>query len=536
MDMEYSRLSRETLIHEIRQLNQQVEKLKIEKVGQELNIGSQLDSIEFPVFIIKLDYSVSWANAYSVKQYREVLGRKCYQVFYGFDDICPGCPMQEVLDYKTRFETVVSPEPDSERVEKQVWRNQLFPLMTHGKVTSILEFQENVKMREQYDENYKDIIQNLKHESSELKKKVHRTNEFIDYFIREMRTPIRSLRGFFDLFDQSFLTDIQREYLRVIRYNSDLIFEILNRLLLYSRYDEGNFKIVKTEFNFRQTVNAVVDSFKILYRSEKQNRIRLEYSPTIPDILVGDAVKFQLILSYLLETSNYLCHDDEIILSISEVTENREKIHLKITITDTSEGNLGKLMDLSDFDITTRSNFNKIEDYAIALGLHLAKEVVQSTGGMIEISSIKDKGINSILFMTFEKISVKSKLPESPELPDKQRILVVDAEKPQIPMDYFERYDIYFAKSGNQAIELFFEIKPHLAIIDVMIENCDGFSVLDEIERRKNYNVPVIAISNKLIDNEAEFMKDYGFDDYYAKPMTEDILENIIANYLREAP
>ena len=112
-----------------------------------------------------------------------------------------------------------------------------------------------------------------------------------------MRTPIRSLRGFFDLFDQSFLTDIQREYLRVIRYNSDLIFEILNRLLLYSRYDEGNFKIVKTEFNFRQTVNAVVDSFKILYRSEKQNRIRLEYSPTIPDILVGDAVKFQLILS-----------------------------------------------------------------------------------------------------------------------------------------------------------------------------------------------------------------------------------------------
>lgn len=532
--MDYSRLSRETLIHEIKQLNHQIEKLKIEKVGQEINIGGKLDAIQSPVIMISLDYSVTWANAYSILHYKDILGRKCYQVFYDFADICPGCPMQEVLDFKTKFDTVVSPELVGESVEKQVWRNQLIPIVTQGKVTSILEFQDNIKVREQYDENYKEIIQNLKHENNELKRKVKKTNEFIDHFTREMRTPLRSLRGFFDLFDQTFLSELQKEYLNVIKYNSDLLFEILSRMLLYTKYDEGNIKFIKTEFHFKKTIQEVIQTYRILYENEKNNKIRLEYSDSIPDILIGDHVKLKLMISYLLETSNFLCKNDEIIVSVSEVTENRDKIHLKITIADTSEGIPSRSIDLSDYDITNRSHFDTIEEYAIALGLHLSKELIQAAGGMIEISSIKDKGINSTLFLSFDKVVVKSQMPKIVQFNERKRILIADHERPQIPMDFFEKYDIYFAKTGEQAIELFFSIKPHLVIIDVMIEQCDGFSVLDEIERRKSGSSPIIAISNKLIDNEAEFMKDYGFDDYYTKPFTEAIFENIIENYLKE--
>ncbi|MBF4695470.1 hybrid sensor histidine kinase/response regulator [Fusibacter ferrireducens] len=532
--MDYSRLSRETLIHEIKQLNHQIEKLNIEKVGQEINIGSKLDMIQAPVFLIKLDYSVTWANAYSVHHYENILGRKCYQVFYDFNDICPGCPMQEVLDYKSKFDTMVYPNVESESVDKQVWKNQLIPLIVQGKVTGILEFQDNIRAHEQYDESYKEIIQNLKHENNELKRKVKKTNEFIDHFTREMRTPLRSLRGFFDLFDQTFLSELQKEYLKVIKTNSDLLFEILSRMLLYTKYDEGNIKIVKTEFHFRHAIEEVIQTFSILYENEKNNHIKLEYSPSIPDILIGDQVKLKLVISYLLETSNYLCQNDEIVVNVSEVTENREKIHLKISILDTSEVVPNRMIDLNDYDINTRSRFNTIEEYAIALGLYLSKELIQATGGMIEVSSVKDKGIHSTLFLTLDKVVVKSQMPKVIPKATRKKILIADHEKPQIPMDYFEAYDIYFAKTGAQAIELFFSVIPDLTIIDVMIEDCDGFSVLDEIERRKNGNSPVIAISNKLIDNEAEFMKDYGFDDYYTKPFTEAILKNIIENYLKE--
>ena len=70
-----------------------------------------------------------------------------------------------------------------------------------------------------------------------------------------------------------------------------------------------------------------------------------------------------------------------------------------------------------------------------------------------------------------------------------------------------------------------------MTIINVLIEDCDGFKVYDEIERRRKKISPIIAISNKLIDNEREFMRDYGFDEYYPKPLDDEKLKGIIENY-----
>lgn len=505
--MDYSRLSRETLIHEINQLNNQIERLKIKNVGTEIDIDGKLDAIPFPVYLIQMDYSVLWANSYCVQNYKDILGRKCYQVFYEFNDICPGCPMQLVIEHKSVFETIVTPKLQNKDDESRVYRNQLIPLVSQGKINAILEIQENIVKREHYEENLKEIVQNLKNENNELKKKLLKTHEFIEYFASEMRTPIRSLRGFFELFDTNYLSGLQVEYLKVIKYN-------------------------KTEFNFRNAIDEVVKTYRHLYSNEKNNNIRLEYSDSIPEILIGDVVKLKLVISYLLETSNHLCQNDNIIIKVSEVTENKDKIHLKISISDSSENVAGRMIDLSDYDIKTRSNFKSIEEYAIAMGLHLSRELTQASGGMIEISNIKDKGINSKLFLTFEKVTIKSKIKETQEIFEKKRILIADGDRPQIPMEYLEKYDIYFARTGKQAIDMFFDYNPQLVIMNVMIEDCDGFSAYDEIERRKRSSTPIIAISNKLIDNESEFMKDYGFDDYYPKPITELMLKNILDIYL----
>jgi DNA-binding response OmpR family regulator len=69
-------------------------------------------------------------------------------------------------------------------------------------------------------------------------------------------------------------------------------------------------------------------------------------------------------------------------------------------------------------------------------------------------------------------------------------------------------------------------------IDNVLVEDCDGIKVFDEIESRRKDKTPIIAISNKLVDNEREFLRDYGFDEYFSKPLNDEKMQSIINNYI----
>ena len=79
--MDYSRLSRESLIHEIEQLNLENERIKLKSIGNQLGIHECLDDIQSPAFIVNPEFKVIWANENSSLNYSEVLNKKCYQAF-----------------------------------------------------------------------------------------------------------------------------------------------------------------------------------------------------------------------------------------------------------------------------------------------------------------------------------------------------------------------------------------------------------------------------------------------------------------------
>ena len=105
--MDYSRLSRESLIHEINQLNLENERIRLKSIGNQFRIQDCLNDIHAPAFIVNTEFKVLWANNHSSDVHFELLDKKCYQVFFGFEDACPGCLMQEsasTLKQKDMFE------------------------------------------------------------------------------------------------------------------------------------------------------------------------------------------------------------------------------------------------------------------------------------------------------------------------------------------------------------------------------------------------------------------------------------------------
>ncbi|MGG0775570.1 response regulator transcription factor [Bacillus rugosus] len=80
----------------------------------------------------------------------------------------------------------------------------------------------------------------------------------------------------------------------------------------------------------------------------------------------------------------------------------------------------------------------------------------------------------------------------------------------------FEGYSIFEAFDGEEASAILAKKQIHLAVVDVMMPNKDGFQFCEEI--RKYYDFPVIMLTAKdqLMDKEKGFSA--GTDDYLTKP------------------
>ncbi|HLS36392.1 MAG TPA: response regulator transcription factor [Bacillota bacterium] len=100
------------------------------------------------------------------------------------------------------------------------------------------------------------------------------------------------------------------------------------------------------------------------------------------------------------------------------------------------------------------------------------------------------------------------------------KILVVDDDPHIIELLLFylrkEGYDTLTAADGKEALEVLKETPAHLAIVDIMMPNMDGYELCEEI--RNTYDIPVMMLTAKgeITDKEKAFTA--GTDDYIVKP------------------
>lgn len=85
---------------------------------------------------------------------------------------------------------------------------------------------------------------------------------------------------------------------------------------------------------------------------------------------------------------------------------------------------------------------------------------------------------------------------------------------------YLQRagHEVYQAFDGAQALNMAKEVKPDIALLDIMMPKIDGFSVCENL--RKNMNIPIIVVSAKVSEDDKVRMFELGADDYITKPFS----------------
>lgn len=99
-------------------------------------------------------------------------------------------------------------------------------------------------------------------------------------------------------------------------------------------------------------------------------------------------------------------------------------------------------------------------------------------------------------------------------------ILVADDESEirQLLRLYLEKegHIVLEAEDGLQALEIYKNKQPDMALLDIMMPKLNGYQTMQKI--REDSNIPIIMISAKGQDTDKILGLDLGADDYIAKP------------------
>ncbi len=83
----------------------------------------------------------------------------------------------------------------------------------------------------------------------------------------------------------------------------------------------------------------------------------------------------------------------------------------------------------------------------------------------------------------------------------------------------YEGYRVLTANDGEQGLELSFDAKPDLILLDVMLPGVNGFEICRTI-RRHDTTVPILIISAKDQEIDKIMGLELGADDYITKPFS----------------
>ncbi len=81
----------------------------------------------------------------------------------------------------------------------------------------------------------------------------------------------------------------------------------------------------------------------------------------------------------------------------------------------------------------------------------------------------------------------------------------------------YEGYEVMTAKTGQEGLRMALKQKPDVVVLDIMLPEKDGFTVLKEL-RQRHRDIPVLVMTARNF--EADVLKgfDLGADDYVTKP------------------
>lgn len=214
-------------------------------------------------------------------------------------------------------------------------------------------------------------------------------SEFVSVAAHQLRTPITGIRWSFNaLLDHELgaMNSDQEKVLQDGLKSSIRMIELINDLLNVARIEEGRFGLRFQRLPFEPIVQATVDRHKKTI-DEKGILLLLDIQPGIPSLNL-DEEKINIALDNILDNAvKYTPPGGTLTVKIKE-----ENNYIHVAISDTGIGIPKNQISKLFVKFFRADNAMRFQTSGSGLGLYVVKNVVESHGGTITVTSEENKG------------------------------------------------------------------------------------------------------------------------------------------------